>query len=114
MDPEETLGTLELRRDFVGSMGACDFCHEDLAHLMPDDELVLAIGGREFQWVLCDYHEGEMLVRMINNYTKRREKKRPGGYTGPFRKEDLCELCFDILSVGPDEAHLEPPEKEKK
>jgi hypothetical protein len=81
--------------------------------MMPDDELVLAIGGREFQWVMCDYHEGEMMVRMLNNYVKRRQKKRPGGFKGPFRKVDLCELCFDILESGDNQAHLTlPPDKD--
>jgi hypothetical protein len=94
---DKVIGTLDMKRDFAGNIGTCDFCPRDIAELMPDEELVLQIGGEEFAWNMCDYHEGEMLLRLVNNFVKRHRKDRPGGYKGPFLKEDVCDICFDLL-----------------
>jgi hypothetical protein len=113
----EQLGELELRRDFVFSIGTCDFCSEELVELMPEEEMVLCVAGREFQWIMCDYHEGEMLQKLINNFIKRKRKGRSGGFKGPFMKEEVCELCFDLMEQNKDgtQAMLPlPPKKEEK
>ena len=96
-DRESALGTLDMRRDFVEQVGVCDFCREDIAEQQPEDELILRIDGVKFAWNMCEYHEGELMRRLINNFVKRRTKKRPGGYKGPFHKQDVCELCFDLM-----------------
>jgi hypothetical protein len=48
---------------------------------------MLMIDGAERFIVLCEYHEGELLATLLNNYVRRKLRNSKAGFTGNLLKE---------------------------
>lgn len=81
---EERLAKLE--RLPASQAGRCDFCAVTFENTLM---LVLTIGGG--QLTLCPFHEGTVLITLINNYVKRKKKKQSRGFSGDIPKESSNE-----------------------
>jgi hypothetical protein len=82
---EPQAGLVLFARGKAKDLGSCDFCK---ARLAPDLEDMLSIFSDEgnFQSILCEFHEGMLLKRLLENYIRRVRRRSLVGFTSLMSK----------------------------
>jgi hypothetical protein len=88
VDSAETLelGAITLDRINAKQAGPCDFCLD--TDNTPDEQPMLMIEGPQTFITCCEYHEGYLIMVLVNNYVKRIKRRSKAGYTGMIPKEE--------------------------
>ena len=81
----DILGEIEFIRSNGKILG--NICHAcKLPKTINDDEFGLIIDMDTVNIILCSYHEGMLLERLLSNYLKRRTRKHTIGFIGALAK----------------------------
>lgn len=81
----DTIGEIVFLRSTGKILG--NICHAcKLPKTIKDAEYGLVIDMDTLNVVLCEYHEGMLLERLLTNYLKRRTRRKTIGFTGALVK----------------------------
>jgi hypothetical protein len=84
-------GIISLNRVTAKIAGPCDFC---TSHTNPPEHFpMLMIEGEKNFITCCEFHEGLMLMTLLNNYVKRKRRNSTAGFVGPVPKEGEIVVC---------------------
>lgn len=67
---------LLLHRDLVKKAGVCDLCGDEENVFIQENVLLLDFkdrGGGKHEIVLCNFHEGVLMMKLLRSYLKRRK-----------------------------------------
>lgn len=81
----DTIGEIKLLRSTGKILG--NLCHAcKMVRTIKDADFGLVIDMDSLNVVLCSYHEGELIERLLTNYLKRISRKNTVGFVGPIPK----------------------------
>lgn len=77
---------LSLTRVEARFAGECIFCPGEPK--APPTQPMLTVESEESFIALCEFHEGELLAILLNNYVKRKNRRSKAGFTGDIPKSE--------------------------
>lgn len=82
---KDSIGEISLLRSTGKILGG--LCHAcKMAHTISEKEMGLVIDMDSLNVVLCSFHEGQLLEKLLTNYLKRKRRPHTVGFIGPLLK----------------------------
>lgn len=84
---EDKLGSIAFLRNTGAVLQRCHACLANEGQLAKQAD-ALMIDMEHNHLILCSFHEGVLLEKLITNYLKRIKRSKSMGFLGPIMKEE--------------------------